>query len=53
MPLVVLVALLLFSSWLFSEVLVFFPVSVLHSLRFLGWLIGIAVLLVFVWCFGD
>jgi hypothetical protein len=53
MPLIVLVALLLFSSWLFSEVLVFFPLSVLHSLRLLGWLIGIVVLLVFLWCFGD
>lgn len=53
MPLVVLVTLLLLSSWLFSEVLVFFPLSVLHSLRFLGWVIVMAALLLFLWCFGD
>jgi hypothetical protein len=53
MPLVILMMLLLFTSWLFSEVLVLVPLNLLNSLRPFTSLTLVVVLLAFLWCFGE
>ncbi|EDX73726.1 hypothetical protein [Coleofasciculus chthonoplastes] len=53
MPLIILISLLLMMSWLFSEVLVLFPVDILNSLKPFTSLTLIVALLAFLWCFGE
>lgn len=53
MPLFLLIILLLFSSWLFSEVLVLVPLNLLNSLKPFSSLMLVVVVLVFLWCFGE
>ncbi len=53
MPLLILVTLLLASSWFFSEVFVLVPLNFLNSLKpFTSLTLGVA-LLAFLWCFGE
>jgi len=52
-PLIILISLLLIMSWLFSEVLVLFPVDILNSLKPFTSLTLIVALLAFLWCFGE
>ncbi|MEQ8969334.1 MAG: hypothetical protein RIE73_02935 [Coleofasciculus sp. C1-SOL-03] len=49
----ILISLLLIMSWLFSEVLVLFPVDILNSLKPFTSLTLIVALLAFLWCFGE
>ncbi|MEQ9551405.1 MAG: hypothetical protein RIM23_17565 [Coleofasciculus sp. G3-WIS-01] len=53
MPLIILISLLLIMSWLFSEVLILFPVDILNSLKPFTSLTLIVALLAFLWCFGE
>jgi len=53
MPLVILITLLLFTSWLFSEVLVLVPLNLLNSLKPFTSLSLVVVLLSVLWCFGE
>jgi hypothetical protein len=53
MPLIILITLLLFTSWLFSEVLVLIPLNLLNSLKPFTSLSLVVVLLTFLWCFGE
>ncbi|MGC1393539.1 MAG: hypothetical protein WA828_04590 [Coleofasciculaceae cyanobacterium] len=53
MPLLILMTLLLFISWLFSEVFLLGPISFLDSLNPLSNLTLIVVVLGILWCFGD
>jgi hypothetical protein len=53
MPLIILITLLLFTSWLFSEVLVLVPLNLLNSLKPFTSLSLVVVLLTFLWCFGE
>jgi len=53
MSLIILITLLLWSSWFFSEVLVFVPLNLLHSLKPFTSLSLVIALLAFLWCFGG
>ncbi len=53
MPLIILVTLLLISSWFFSEVLVLVPLNFLNSLKPFSSLTLVVALLAFLWCFGE
>ncbi len=53
MPLIILITLLLFNSWLFSEVLVLVPLNLLNSVKPFTSLSLVIVLLLFLWCFGE
>ena len=53
MPLILLITLLLLSSWLFSEVLVLIPLNILNSLKPFSSLTLVVVLLGLLWCFGE
>ncbi len=53
MPLIILVTLLLISSWFFSEVLVLVPLNLLNSLKPFSSLTLVVALLAFLWCFGE
>ncbi len=53
MSLIILITLLLFSSWLFSEVLVLVPLNLLNSLKPFTSLTLVVVVLAFLWCFEE
>jgi hypothetical protein len=53
MPLIILITLLLFNSWLFSEVLVLLPLNLLNSLKPFSSSMLLVALLAFLWCFGG
>lgn len=53
MSLIILITLLLFSSWLFSEVLVLVPLNLLNSLKPFTSLTLVVVVLGFLWCFEE
>ncbi|WP_157462344.1 hypothetical protein [Crinalium epipsammum] len=53
MPLLILMLLVLVGSWFFSEVLVFFPLQLLHLLTLPHWLMVTGGLILLFWCFGD
>ena len=53
MSLIILITLLLFSSWLFSEVLVFVPLNLLNSLKPFTSLTLVVVVLAVLWCFEE
>lgn len=53
MPLLILMTLLLFISWLFSEVFLLGPISFLGSLKPFSNLTLLVAVLAFLWCFGD
>jgi hypothetical protein len=53
MPLIILITLLLFTSWLFSEVLVLVPLNLLNSLKPFTSLSLVVVLIAVLWCFGE
>jgi hypothetical protein len=54
MPLLLLLTILLTSNWLFSELLVFFPLSIFDFLKsIVFWIAIILVLAIFSWFFGD
>jgi hypothetical protein len=52
-PLIILMTLLLLSSWFFSEVLVLVPLNILNSLKPFSSLTLVVVFLGFLWCFGE
>ncbi len=53
MSLLILLLLVLVGSWLFSEVLVFLPLQLLHVLIPPHWLMITGALILLFWCFGD
>ncbi len=53
MPFVILIGLLVVSNWLFSEVLVFFPLDILSAVKPITSLTIAIALIIFVWCFGE
>jgi hypothetical protein len=53
MPLIILITLLLITSWLFSEVLVLVPLNLLNSFKPFTSLTLVVALLAFLWCFEE
>ncbi|WP_190638853.1 MULTISPECIES: hypothetical protein [unclassified Trichocoleus] len=53
MPLVILTVLMLTASWIFSQILVLWPLSILNLVSIPNWLILTTLVLLFVWCFGE
>ncbi|WP_186375875.1 hypothetical protein [Hyella patelloides] len=54
MSIFVIIFLLLFGNWLLSDLLVFFPLSLIERISSLSWLVmAISALLFLSWCLGD
>ena len=54
MPLIILLAFLVVTNWVFSEIFVLFPVSLLSwLLSLMGWIVLIVLVILVSWFFGE